>query len=185
MTFAGFWVDGAVRQPEAKHCDSDNAVLAKWKRTATVLGEFDICNRSFSKWDCVYWLDTTPRESLTPAELFSVVKVLAPAASRVEKRNDGPSMFWIVDEEDSDVNIDWGNLTQYPPPIEPRWVRVTRENVGQYMLRECRCGDHHHSGIVAGWHVQDDCCLVSCVVNDGEESIIQFSCVEVLDAFPT
>lgn len=32
MTHAGFWVDGAVRKPEQRHCDSDETVIAKWKR---------------------------------------------------------------------------------------------------------------------------------------------------------
>lgn len=190
MTFAGFWVDGAVRKPEARHCDSDDTVIAKWKRkgderTIGVSNEFDICRRSFSKWDCVYWLDTTPRESLTPEELLSVAKVLSPSASRVEKRNDGPFTFWIVDDEESAVKVDWGNLTQYPPPAEPQWVRITRENVGQYLFRECRFRDSDsqewRNGRVAGWCETDHNCLVNSDFSD-ELFVMQWSIVEVQNA---
>lgn len=176
MTHAGFWVDGAARQPDEKHRDKIGCVLVRWKNDSQNDSQydFDVMLSGFRDWRQVYWLDTTPRELLTPEELFSVVKLLFPGIDHVAEDS------WAIDYLGDSIKIDWNGETQYPPQAIPQLVRVTRENVGQYMFRKCRCGDGQ-SGIVAGWHVQDDCCLVSCVVNDGEESIIQFRCVQVLD----
>ena len=185
MTHAGFWVDGAVRKPDARHCDSDDTVLAKWKRTRTALGEFDICRRSFSKWDCVYWLDTTPRESLTPKELFSLVRVIWPKCENVFDPGNDATVEWQVqlDDVNEHTPIDWDNLTQYPPPIEPQWLRVTRENVGQYLFRDCRTqrNDITYSGRVVGWCIEDDCCLVESDYKT-EEPVLQWDVVEVQNA---
>lgn len=163
MTHAGFWVDGAVRKPEARHCDSEDTVIARWKRkgdreqTLGVSNEFDICHRYFPNWDEVYWLDTTPRESLTPAELFSVLRILWPNCEAVFKPDDGASVEWQVNNHSTEnqAAIDWGDLTQYPPPVETQWICVTRENVGKYLFRECRFRDADidkwSHGKVAGW----------------------------------
>lgn len=161
--FGGFWVDGAVRQPEQRHCDSDDSVLAKWKeasdeQTLGVSDEFDICRRSFSKWDCVYWLDTTPRESLTPEELWSVVKVLWPSVEIAHKHNDAS---WYVDNIENSVAVDWGNIDRYPSAKNV--ANVTRENVDKYLFKNCNCslvggGSGTSKGIVVGWI--GDYCLV-------------------------
>ena len=181
-TFAGFWVDGAVRKPEKRHCDSDETVIAKWKRKGDGPTEFDICRLAFSGWDSVYWLDTTPRESLTPEELFSVLKVIWPSVEMVHKHNDAS---WYVDEIESGVKVDWGDLTQYPPVVEPQWVRITRENVGQYLFRECRFKGVEEmqwkSGTVAGWDEQDKTCLVNSDFSP-HMPIMQWCIVEVQNA---
>lgn len=186
-TFAGFWVDGAVRKPEQRHCDSDDSVVAKWKRaggerTMGVSDEFDICRRSFSKWDSVYWLDTTSRQSLTPEEALSVIQMIYPQYTTIEKYEHNNWMFYGIDYH---MPIDWGNLTQYPPPSEPQWIQVTRENVGQYLFRECRFRDSDsqewRNGRVSGWDERDNCCLVN---SDFEEEmpIMQWCIVEVQNA---
>ena len=68
-----------------------------------------------------------------------------------------------------------------------KYITVTRDNIASMMFRKCRfswnwhLGDEpHDTGIVCGWHPQDNACLVSCVVDDGEESVIQLDGVEVL-----
>ena len=162
-TFAGFWIDGAVRRPDAKHFDRNGWVIANWKDKQP---DLDICRRHFDQWNEVYWLDTTPRESLTPEELFSVVKVLWPECKSVNAPGmvDVVQWLFISDGDLRETPIDWGSLTQYPPPTELQWVRVTRENVGQYLFRECRFQDASESwydGHVVGWDIIDDCCLVS------------------------
>ena len=183
MTHAGFWVDGAVRKPEERHGNTQGLVFIKWKDNSDI--GTALAKSKFTKWSNCYWLDTTPRESLTPEELLSVAKVLSPSATRVEKRNDGPLTFWVVDDEESAVKVDWGNLTQYPPPVEPQWVRITRENVGQYLFRLCRCRDFESEswkdGHIVGWDIEDDDCLV-----DGDFSpvdrVLKFNFVEVQNA---
>lgn len=182
MTHAGFWVDGAVRKPEERHCDSDDTVITRWKRKGDGPTEFDICRLGFSKWHSVYWLDTTPRESLTPEELFSVLKVLWPKCEAVFKPEDGAVVEWQVNNHSTEnqAAIDWGKLTQYPPPVGPQWVRITRENVGQYLFRECRTqkNDITYAGRIVGWCIEDDCCLVESDYQT-EEPILQWDCVEV------
>lgn len=152
--FAGFWVDGAVRKPEKRHLDSGGCVAVNWKDKNP---DFDICSEWFERWDSVYWLDTTPRESLTPAELFSVLRILWPNCEAVFKPDDGASVEWQVNNHSTEnqAAIDWGDLTQYPPPVETQWICVTRENVGKYLFRECRFRDADIDkwsyGKVAGW----------------------------------
>lgn len=177
--FAGFWVDGAVRKPEQRHRDRNNWIVANWKDTGN---DFDICQPNFDDWDKVYWLDTTPRESLTPEELLSVAKLIWPDITIIFKHED----VWYSDcqgkESSSHIKIDWGNLAQYPPPVEPQWVRITRENVGQYLFRLCRCRDSEseswQDGHIVGWDMEDEDCLV-----DGDfdpvERVLKFSFVEV------
>ena len=180
MTHAGFWVDGAVRKPEKRHLDSGGCVAVNWKDKNP---DFDICSEWFEGWDSVYWLDTTPRESLTPEELLSIAKLIWPDITIIYKHEDA----WYSDcqgkESSSHVKIDWGDLTQYPPPVEPQWIRVTRENVGQYLFRECRCKDVEfeswEAGRVVGWDLEDECCLV-----DGStvERVMKYDFVEVQNA---
>jgi len=134
----------------------------------------------FSKWEQVYWLDTTPRESLTPEELFSVLKVLWPNLQYVDLATDGG---WCVanDQTNNETAIQWNGLERYPPPTEPQWLRVTRENVGQYLFRECRFKNLHEAqwknGKIAGWDDQDNCCLVNSDAVD-HMPIVSWSIVE-------
>lgn len=82
------------------------------------------------------------------------------------------------------VKVDWGNLTQYPPPVEPQWMRITRENVGQYLFRECRFRDLNEewrNGKVAGWCETDHNCLVNSDFND-EMPVMVWDIVEVQNA---
>lgn len=179
--FAGFWVDGAVRQPEQRHCDSDDTVVAKWKRaggerTMGVSDEFDICKRSFSKWDCVYWLDTAPRESLTPEELFSLLKVIWPNTQVVNNPEGGAVVEWQVphDATQNQTPISWGGLTQYPPDLD--WVRVTKDNVSQHLFKDCRHRDREgvwRTGQIIGWSLDTD----RCIVHNGYPDFC--ACVEV------
>lgn len=178
--FAGFWVDGAVRKPDERHFDRENLVIACWKDELS----FDLLLKGFSDWHGVYWLDTTPRESLTPEELLAVVKIVRRKCLRVIKPSDGATVEWQVDFDDTNAqtHITWGDLMQYPPPAEPQWIRITRENVGQYLFRECRFRDSDsqdwRNGHVSGWDKQDACCLV---YSDFEEDmpIMQWNIVEV------
>ena len=178
MTFAGFWVDGAVRRPEERHCDADGLVITRHKETGK-LDKWDIGNVE----DVDYWLDTTPRESLTPEELFSVVKVLWPRCNRVLNPS-GASVGWQFDFDDTNehTNIDWGDLTQYPPSVETQWIRVTRENVAQFMFRLCRCKNTHieswQDGHIVGWDMEDGCCLVD-GDSDPVERVMKYDFVEV------
>ena len=182
MIFAGFWVDGAVRKPEQRHCDMDDTVITKWKREDDAPTEFDICRLSFSGWDKVYWLDTTPRESLTPQELFSVLKTLWPELEYVDLATDGG---WCVanNQTNNETPVQWNGLERYPPPVETQWVVVTRENVGQYLFRDCRTqkNDITYAGRIVGWCIEDDCCLVESDYKT-EEPILQWDHVEVQNA---
>lgn len=176
--FAGFWVDGAVRRPEAKHANALNHVVYQIKGRGEESVAFFTTNYKSIDADCI-WLDTTPRESLTPEELLSVVKVLWPDSGSIKKAR---YTDWIGNTCGSHTPIDWGSLTQYPPPVEPQWIRVTRENVGRYLFRECRFRDDGsqpwRTGKVSGWDVQDNCCLV---YSDFEEEmpIMNWCIVEV------
>lgn len=179
--FAGFWVDGAVRKPGVQNLEREGYVIAKWKNNPNA--EFDLLLRQFREWNDVYWLDTTPRESLTPEELFSVVKVLWPECKSVNAPGMVDVVQWLLISDDDlrETPIDWGNLTQYPPPVEPQWIRITRENVGQYLFRECRFRDVYdswHNGTVVGWDIIDDCCLVSSDRSE-TEPVLQWNIVEV------
>ena len=178
--FAGFWVDGSVRKPEARHCDSDETVIAKWKRKSDGPTEFDICRLSFSKWDSVYWLDTTPRESLTPEEALSVIQMIYPQYTTIEKYEHNNWKFYGIDYH---MPIEWGSLTQYPPPNQ--WLRVTRENVAYYLFQDCRFrgsdSQEWRNGKVAGWDEQDGTCLVNSDFN-AHMPIARWRIVEVQNA---
>lgn len=176
MTHAGFWVDGAVRKPD-EHCfDSDGLIHIKWKHD---FPDFDIATTKFSPWSDVHWLDTTPRESLTPEELWSVLSLVWAGCGQLHKSGDGS---WCIGQIEKGIRVDWGSLTKYPPPVDPQWIRITRENVGQYLFRLCRCRDSEseswQDGHIVGWDIEDDDCLV-----DGDfdpvERVLKFSFVEV------
>jgi hypothetical protein len=114
--------------------------------------------------------------------LFSVAKIVWPKCSKVIKPSDGATVEWQVEFDDTNEHtpILWGNLRQYPPPIEPQWIRVTRENVGQYLFRDCRTqrNDITYFGRVVGWCLEDDCCLVESDYKT-DEPVLQWDVVEV------
>ena len=178
MTFAGFWVDGAVRRPEQRHGGELKVVVAKSKDGSDI-GSYLTASLSVP-WDSVYWLDTTPRESLTPEELFSVLKIMWTELEYI-KLHAGNS--WVFGEGAIiETPITWGNIRQYPSPIEPQWIRITRENVGQYLFRDCRFRDRDidkwHYGKVAGWCETESRALVNSDFND-EMFVMNWNIVEV------
>lgn len=179
--FAGFWVDGAVRKPDERHGDSEGEVVVKVKPNGADLyleQHQDITGG-------YYWLDTTPRELLTPEELFSLVRVIWPKCENVFNSGIDASVAWQVQLDDANEHtpIAWCDLRQYPPPIEPQWIRVTRENVGQYLFRECRTqrNDITYAGRVVGWCLEDDCCLVESDYKT-DWPVLQWDVVEVQNA---
>lgn len=170
--FAGFWVDGAVRQPESRHGGAFGGVFVRLKDSS------DLCTASVTQgafaWDRVFWLDTTPRESLTPEELWSLVKVLFPSAVNVE-RVKGGGWMWNGGKEVS-PHISWGDLTRYPPPAGEQWIQVTKENVSQHLFKDCRHRDREgvwRTGQIIGWSLDTD----RCVVHNGYPDFC--ACVEV------
>ena len=170
MTHAGFWVDGAVRKPERRHGDSEGDVLIKTKTNS-----LDLFLEPYSDVTSgYYWLDTTPRESLTPEELFCTLKVLFPSITHV---NNEQNVSWSTSQVGEGIACDFGGLEEWPPR---QWVQVTKENLSKYILQPCRMRkrDLTYSGIVAGWHLEDDQCLVSSTY-DEDESVLQWDCVEV------
>lgn len=182
MTHAGFWVDGAVRKPEARHCNAHGEVMYRLKRRDG--GCDDRVFQNGIEWvnnDC-FWLDTTPRESLTPEELFSVLRLLWPDVMKVIAFSND---CWYVNDGATHTPITWNGATQYPPPTEPQWIRITRENVGQYLFRDCRFRDSDsqewRNGKVAGWCETDHSCLVNSDFND-DLFVMQWNIVEVQNA---
>ena len=180
MTFAGFWVDGAVRRPEQRHGDSEGEVLVKTKSNSIDL----FIEKHQAVTSGYYWLDTTPRESLTPEELFSVLKVIWPKCENVFDPGVNASVEWQVqlDDTNEQTPITWGNIRQYPSPIEPQWIRITRENVGQYLFRDCRFRDADidkwNYGKVAGWCETESRTLVNSDFKD-EMYVMNWKIVEV------
>lgn len=176
--FAGFWIDGAVRLPERQHGDSEGDVLIKAKSNS-----LDLFLEPFAEVTSGYcWLDTTPRESLTPEEALAVIQMMYPQYTTIEKYEHNNWKFYGIDYH---MPIEWGSLTQYPPPVEPQWIRVTRENVGKFLFWECRFKDSDsqewRNGKVAGWCETANSCLVNSYYDDSL-SVMQWNIVEVTSA---
>ena len=180
-TFAGFWRDGAVVKPEERHCDCTGFVITKQKDTGELIAHN--CSK-LNPWSDYHWLDTTPRESLTPEELFSVLRVIWPKCENVFDPGVNASVEWQVqlDDTNEQTPITWGNIRQYPSPIEPQWIRITRENVGQYLFRDCRFRDADidkwNYGKVAGWCETESRTLVNSDFKD-EMYVMNWNIVEV------
>lgn len=172
--FAGFWVDGAVRLPKYK--DSDCGLF--FVKSKGGLDELlDItCVEGVDVTADHYWLDTSPRESLTPEELFSLLKVIWPKTQVVNNPEGGAVVGWQVPHEATDnaTPIEWGGLTQYPPDLD--WVRVTKDNVSQHLFKDCRHRDREgvwRTGQIIGWSLDTD----RCIVHNGYPDFC--TCVEV------
>lgn len=161
--FAGFWADGAVRQPSEDHdIYRNDLVFVRWKDGSDA-GSACIRAKNLS-WDKVFWLDASPRESLTPEELFSLLKVIWPNTQVVNNPEGGAVVEWQVphDATQNQTPISWGGLTQYPPDLD--WVRVTKDNVSQYLFKDCRWRNQWSAlefGKVAGWDSTRNKCLVA------------------------
>lgn len=173
--FAGFCVDGAVRQPSENHdIYRNDLVFVRWKDGSDV-GSACIRAKNLS-WDKVFWLDSSPRESLTPEELFSLLKVIWPNTQVVNNPEGGAVVEWQVphDAMENQTPISWGGLTKYPPDLD--WVRVTKDNVSQHLFRDCRHRDREgvwRTGQIIGWSLDTD----RCIVHNGYPDFC--ACVEV------
>jgi hypothetical protein len=129
-TFAGFWRDGARVRPTIEHCDVENYVVAKDKKT----GEFSCAFlRSGRKWEDDYWLDTTTPTELTPQEAFECYKTVYPDAKGISKTTHG----YTVQLGNGEPIINWGDTTEYPP--KQKWRVPTDADKG----KECRCKHRH------------------------------------------
>jgi hypothetical protein len=128
-TFAGFWVDGAVREPEDRHTDGSRGVLVKVKDD----NRFERFTVRGGAWDKVYWLDTTTPTELTPRQAFDLVKVLYP---RVTQINSGPLKRDVYADDDAgETIVNWNGTTEYPS--RERWRVPTDADKG----RKCRAWD--------------------------------------------
>jgi len=125
-SLAGFWRDGAVVEPEARHFDCDDCLIARHKDNASL----DICISGYKDWHLVYWLDTTTPTELSPQEAFELLKVINPNCSRISR--DG--RVWVLLEPGSHI-INWGDLTEYPP--KQHWRVPTDADKG----KPCRVKD--------------------------------------------
>lgn len=128
--FAGFWRDGAVVKPGAKHRNNDKCIFAVQKRDNSL----DICLENFDEWESVFWLDTTTPTELTPQEAFELLRIVYPQLHRILDEGDGFAMM-----EGSPLNacINWNGETQYPP--REYWRVPTDADKGS----NCRCWDNH------------------------------------------
>lgn len=132
-TFAGFWVDGAVRKPEERHVDSHGMMTFKRKRDGEVMTRLTDVQElvEISKF---YWIDTTTPTELTPQQAFELFKVTWPSCTAIEKVDRFVSLCGPIDSI-----INWGNLTEYPPKKPEVWRVPTDADKGE----NCRywCGD--------------------------------------------
>ena len=122
-TFAGFWVDGAVRKPEPKHYDVHGEVVSKRKSDGD-LGVWRSWGPQLNIAD-FYWLDTTTPTELTPQQAFEISKIIYPDLHKIEKAERG-GLF--VNEESTGI-VNWGFLTEYPP--RERWRVPTDADKGK------------------------------------------------------
>jgi hypothetical protein len=129
-SFAGFWRDGAVVQPEDRHADATGYVIGFSKSRK----ELYCCHAMRPLiWSEYYWLDTTTPTELTPQEAFELLKVISPTTSYIEPRF---GCEWIKAEPFKSI-INWGDTTEYPP--KQKWRVPTDADKG----KECRCKHRH------------------------------------------
>jgi hypothetical protein len=121
-TFAGFWRDGAIVKPEARHADKNGYVIAKRKNS----GQYCCADLRVNSLDLYYWLDTTTPTELTPQEAFELLKTITPTLDRIEKQGNLYSAY--ADERISIIN--WGSTTEYPP--RERWRVPTDADKGKW-----------------------------------------------------
>ncbi len=123
-SFAGFWRDGEVVKPEARHFDCDDCLIARHKDNASL----DICISGYKDWHSVYWLDTTAPTELSPQEAFECHKVIWPSAKKIIQSHDG----YYFDCGSGKAIINWGNTTEYPS--KQKWRVPTDADKGKKCL---------------------------------------------------
>jgi hypothetical protein len=123
-TFAGFWRDGALVQPEKRHADSTGYVIGFSKSNK----EFYCChaNRPLI-WSGYYWLDTTTPTELTPQEAFELLKMIFPMLTGIEK--DRQRDYTMKGDRYIEANINWGDTTEYP--FKKKWRVPTDTDKGK------------------------------------------------------
>ena len=89
--------------------------------------------------------------SITPKQAFEAAKVLWPSVSKVCMR---PDMLTMIVRERRvtiliDAEVDWGDLTQYPPPPEEWRDAVFPDDVGK-KGRFSDLGKEWHEGTICG-----------------------------------
>jgi hypothetical protein len=122
-TFAGFWRDGAVVKPEARHADRNGYVMAKRKGG----NQYCCAYLSVDSWSLYYWLDTTTPTELTPQQAFECLKLVFPMIDCIER--DGKRDYTMKSKDLIEANINWGELIEYPP--RERWRVPTDADKGK------------------------------------------------------
>ena len=123
-TFAGFWVDGAVRKPEPKHWSEDRCIFLIQRKDNSL----DIAYTGFEAWERVYWLDTTTPTELTPQQVFELMRVVYPEAVKIERADDTVH-GWTMQTNIKSTKINWNGITEYPP--RERWRVPTDADKGK------------------------------------------------------
>jgi hypothetical protein len=165
-TFAGFWVDGAVRVPEKP------VVVAKWKEC----GNCEIVVKTnFMAWGDIFWLDTSTPDSLTPEQAFVLLKVLHPDLVHITKANQLNYNCHFSCNRDHGI-IAWKS-TQVFPPVE-KWRPAKESDKG----KKCRVyeidGDliDFPDAIFCGFHPNG-----TCIVDTGKYGLLPYAGCEVLE----
>lgn len=164
-TFAGFWVDGAVRQPEKKHADGKDCVYVKIKKD----DRFETFWLTGGSWDKVYWLDTTTPTELTPQQAFELLRVINPDVEMIEDCGGD----WAATNPGSDI-INWGDTTEYPP--QKKWRVPTDADKGE----RCRYWDEGETPAYEDgtfWCIRFD----GRFVVEADDEILAWDFCEVLD----
>ena len=125
-TFAGFWVDGAVRKPDPKHYDVHGEVVSKRKSDGD-LGVWRSWGPQLNIAD-FYWLDTTTPTELTPQQVFELMRVVYPEAVKIERADDTVH-GWTMQTNIKSTKINWNGITEYPP--RERWRVPTDADKGK------------------------------------------------------
>jgi len=170
-TFAGFWRDGAIIQPEKKHWSSCDCIFAIQKHDNSL----DICMGRFANWDTVYWLDTTTPKELTPQEAFELLKVVNPKLEIIQKHY--KTDYLIIDHVDAIIN--WGSTTEYP--LQQKWRVPTDADKGKNCRfkdgdRDWTKRDNESLDIFCGVHYDK-----GFMVEDSNGEIFVYEYCEVLD----
>jgi hypothetical protein len=131
--FAGFWIDGAAKKPDAKHWNHKKCILAIQKAD----NSFDILYGTFTDWHAVYWLDTTTPTELTPKQAFEISKILNPNLSGIYRN--GETDYYLNQQPWPTGIVNWGDTDEYPP--RQKWRAPTDADKGSL----CRVKDDANS----------------------------------------
>jgi len=144
-TFAGFWRDGALIQPEKRHLDYYGFFIVKHKHLREHNG-MSIWQPGDGHIEDVYWLDTTTPTELTPQEAFELYGVMYPQIKSIEKSSDG----WSVNCGMQSVKINWGDTTKYPS--QQKWRVPTDADKGKRCRYWDEAEDVYSDGIFIATH---------------------------------